>query len=69
MSDAISAPLAPEGLRFSIGRAFSMTFGVLGRNFRAMALMLGAILPVVVYYLLRAEKEGIGIDDIVKVFD
>lgn len=31
--------------------------------------MLRAILPVVVYYLLRAEKEGIGIDDIVKVFD
>ena len=31
--------------------------------------MLGAILPVVVYYLLRAEKEVIGIDEIVKVFD
>jgi hypothetical protein len=31
--------------------------------------MLGAILPVVVYYLLRAEKEGIGIDEIVEVFD
>jgi hypothetical protein len=31
--------------------------------------MLGVILPVVVYYRLRAEKDGIGIDEIVKVFD
>ncbi len=31
--------------------------------------VVGAILPAVVYYLLRVEKEGIGIDDIAKVFD
>ncbi len=30
---------------------------------------IGAILPAVVYYLLRAEKEGVGIDEIAKVFD
>lgn len=35
----------------------------------ALHAVVGAILPVVVYYLLRAEKEGIGIDDIAKVFD
>jgi hypothetical protein len=31
--------------------------------------VLGAIMPAVVYYLLRSEKEGIGIDEIAKVFD
>jgi len=31
--------------------------------------VMGAILPAVVYYLLRSEKEGIGIDDIARVFD
>lgn len=31
--------------------------------------VMGAILPAVVYYLLRAEKEGIGIDEIARVFD
>jgi hypothetical protein len=31
--------------------------------------VVGAILPAVGYYLLRAEKEGVGIDDIVKVFE
>ena len=30
---------------------------------------IGAILPAVVYYLLRAEKEGVGIDEIAGVFD
>ena len=35
----------------------------------ALMSVVGAILPVVVYYLLRTEKEGIGIDDIAKVFD
>ena len=37
--------------------------------FSALYSVVGAILPVVVYYLLRAEKEGIGIDEIAKVFD
>jgi hypothetical protein len=37
--------------------------------FSALYSVVGAILPVVVYYLLRAEKEGVGIDDIAKVFD
>jgi hypothetical protein len=37
--------------------------------FVAFYSVIGAILPAVVYYLLRAEKEGIGIDDIAKVFD
>jgi hypothetical protein len=37
--------------------------------FAAFYSVVGAILPAVVYYLLRAEKEGAGIDDIAKVFD
>jgi len=37
--------------------------------FGAFYSVIGAILPAVVYYLLRAEKEGVGIDDIAKVFD
>jgi hypothetical protein len=35
----------------------------------AFSSVMGAILPAVVYYLLRAEKEGVGIDEIAKVFD
>jgi VIT1/CCC1 family predicted Fe2+/Mn2+ transporter len=35
----------------------------------ALYSLIGAILPVVVYYLLRAEKEGIGINANAKVFD
>lgn len=35
----------------------------------AFSSAIGAILPAVVYYLLRAEKEGVGIDEIAKVFD
>ena len=35
----------------------------------ALYSVLGAIMPAVVYYLLRAEKEGVGIDEIAKVFD
>jgi hypothetical protein len=31
--------------------------------------VLGAIMPAVVYYLLRSEKEGVGIDEIARVFD
>jgi hypothetical protein len=37
--------------------------------FLALYSALGAIMPAVVYYLLRAEKEGVGIDEIAKVFD
>lgn len=37
--------------------------------FSAFYSVVGAILPAVAYYLLRAEKEGVGIDDIAKVFD
>lgn len=37
MTDAMPTPFAPEGPRFSIGRAFAMTLGVLGRNLWAMA--------------------------------
>jgi hypothetical protein len=37
--------------------------------FSAFYSVIGAILPAVVYYLLRAEKEGVGIDDIARVFD
>lgn len=37
--------------------------------FLALYSVVGAILPAVVYYLLRSEKEGVGIDDIAKVFD
>lgn len=37
--------------------------------FLALYSVLGAVMPAVVYYLLRAEKEGVGIDEIAKVFD
>jgi hypothetical protein len=37
--------------------------------FSAFFSVIGAILPAVVYYLLRAEKEGVGIDQIAMVFD
>jgi hypothetical protein len=37
--------------------------------FLALYSALGAIMPAVVYYLLRAEKEGVGIDEIARVFD
>jgi hypothetical protein len=37
--------------------------------FYAFYSVMGAILPAVVYYLLRAQKEGVGIDEIAKVFD
>lgn len=37
--------------------------------FLALYSVLGAIMPAVVYYLLRAEKEGVGIDEIARVFD
>jgi hypothetical protein len=37
--------------------------------FNAFTSAIGAILPAVVYYLLRAEKEGVGIDQIARVFD
>ena len=42
---------------------------VLAIPFLALYSVLGAIMPVVVYYLLRSEKEGVGIDEIAKVFD
>lgn len=35
----------------------------------AFSSAIGAILPAVVYYLLRVEKEGVGIDEIARVFD
>jgi hypothetical protein len=37
--------------------------------FLALYSAIGAIMPAVVYYLLRTEKEGVGIDEIAKVFD
>lgn len=37
--------------------------------FLALYSVIGAIMPAVVYYLLRSEKEGVGIDEIAKVFD
>jgi hypothetical protein len=37
--------------------------------FLALYSVVGAIMPAVGYYLLRSEKEGIGIDEIAKVFD
>jgi hypothetical protein len=37
--------------------------------FLALYSVIGAIMPAVVYYLLRAEKEGVGIDEIARVFD
>ena len=47
----------------------SMIALVLVIPFLALYSVLGAILPSVVYYLLRSEKEGVGIDEIAKVFD
>jgi hypothetical protein len=43
----------------------AVLFIPLGAFYSAM----GAILPAVAYYLLRAEKEGVGIDEIVRVFE
>ncbi len=37
--------------------------------FLSLYSVLGAIMPSVVYYLLRSEKEGVGIEEIAKVFD
>lgn len=37
--------------------------------FSAFYSVMGAIVPAVAYYLLRAEKEGVGIDEIARVFD
>jgi hypothetical protein len=42
---------------------------VLTIPFLALYSVIGAIMPAVVYYLLRAEKEGVGIDEIARVFD
>ena len=60
MTDAIPAPLAPEGAQFSIGRAFSMTFGVLGRNLRAMAPIALVVTAVQsgIDYLLSGDPLG-----------
>ncbi|HJT11140.1 MAG TPA: hypothetical protein VJ790_00905 [Dongiaceae bacterium] len=58
---------------FGIVGVISMTAPIVGLilmiPFLALYSVLGAIMPSVVYYLLRAEKEGIGIDEIAKVFD
>jgi hypothetical protein len=62
MTDAIPAPMAPEGQQFSIGRAFSMTFGVLGRNLKAMA-PIALVVNVVqsgIDYLLSGDQLGSG---------
>jgi hypothetical protein len=52
-----------------IAATASMIALVLVIPFLALYSVLGAILPSVVYYLLRSEKEGVGIDEIAKVFD
>lgn len=60
MTDTMPAPLAPEGLRFSIGFAFSTTFGVLARNIRAMALV-ALVVTAIQYgidYLLSGDPLG-----------
>ena len=46
MSDAVQSALAPDGVRFTIGRALSLSFGVMGRNFGPMALLSIVILGV-----------------------
>lgn len=62
------------------GFATLLVVGTVAANSPLVALLLvvplsaffsafGAILPTVTYCLLRFEKEGIGIEDIVKVFD
>lgn len=60
MTDAMPAPLAPEGLQFSIGRAFSMTFGVLGRNLWAMAPIALVVTAIQsgIDYLLSGDPMG-----------
>jgi len=58
---------------FGIIGVIAMTAPIVGLilmiPFLSLYSVLGAIMPAVVYYLLRAEKEGVGIDDIAKVFD
>ncbi len=52
-----------------VGPDSELFITVLAVPFGALYTVFGAILPAVVYYLLRAEKEGVDIDDIAKVFD
>lgn len=58
---------------FGIVGVITMTAPIVGLilmiPFLALYSVLGAIMPSVGYYLLRSEKEGVGIDEIAKVFD
>jgi hypothetical protein len=58
---------------FGIIGVIAMTAPIVGLilmiPFLSLYSVLGAIMPAVVYYLLRSEKEGVGIDEIARVFD
>jgi hypothetical protein len=57
------------GMIVYLGPDSDLFITALAVPFGACYSVFGAILPAVVYYLLRAEKEGVGIDEIAKVFD
>jgi hypothetical protein len=61
--------VAIGAVMIAIIAAFPMVQELALIPFGAFYSVIGAILPAVVYYLLRAEKEGVGIGDIAKVFD
>lgn len=60
MSDAVQSALAPDGVRFTIGRALSLSFGVMGRNFGPMALIAFTITAIqaAIDYLLTGDATG-----------
>lgn len=60
MSDIVQASAAPDGLRFTIGRALSLSFGVLGRNFGSMAFIAITITAIqaVIDYVLTGDATG-----------
>lgn len=59
------------GLTVGSSGAFATTLATLAAQYvvRSLVSVFGAITTAVGYYLLRAEKEGVEIDEIAKVFD
>lgn len=62
MSDMVHAAIAPDAVRFSIGRALALSFGVLGRNFGPKALLSLAIFTVeaAIGYVMAGIADGTG---------
>src|SRR5262245_61497462 len=62
MIDAVQVALPPDGVRLTIGRALSLSFGVLGRNFGPMVLIAIAvtIIQAGIDYALTGDATGNG---------